>query len=315
MHSHDAKHPREKSSLLLFVPITIFAVYIVYLVVSVSYRKGMTQGILENTYYVPEQPKEDEAEVFDHRKLMKPTEDLITLGSKVYLANCASCHGDEGHGDGSAGSKLAVKPRNYAAPEGDWKNGSSVITMYHTLEKGVATMPNFPALNPKQKYAVIHYVHASFMKDRGWKEDTQAAIDGLPSPGAGASVKIDPYAETRIPVRFAMRKLAEELPDVAPAAAAPVKTGLGRSLYAAHCSECHGDRGEGVRPEKVATVSQLKKLAGSGSLLRADGKWADDYEEFRSVVTKGMPGGIKPAFATLTEEELKALYDHTRSLR
>jgi mono/diheme cytochrome c family protein len=39
-------------------------------------------------------------------------QDAVTAGQTLYAANCASCHGDSGLGDGVAGSQLDPKPAN-----------------------------------------------------------------------------------------------------------------------------------------------------------------------------------------------------------
>ena len=38
--------------------------------------------------------------------------DAATDGAKVFQANCESCHGPQGHGDGPAGQVLDPKPKN-----------------------------------------------------------------------------------------------------------------------------------------------------------------------------------------------------------
>jgi mono/diheme cytochrome c family protein len=40
--------------------------------------------------------------------------DAATAGAAVFKANCASCHGESGHGDGPAGQALDPKPVNLA---------------------------------------------------------------------------------------------------------------------------------------------------------------------------------------------------------
>lgn len=40
--------------------------------------------------------------------------DAAAAGADVFKANCASCHGDAGHGDGPAGAALDPKPKNLA---------------------------------------------------------------------------------------------------------------------------------------------------------------------------------------------------------
>jgi mono/diheme cytochrome c family protein len=43
---------------------------------------------------------------------LKGNADAVTAGQTLFSANCASCHGDKGLGDGVAGSQLDPKPAN-----------------------------------------------------------------------------------------------------------------------------------------------------------------------------------------------------------
>ena len=308
---------KDLSTMLLFLPLLILAGFLLYLTISIPFRMGLTSGTRDAAYYVPDKDNEaEEPKIVDHRKLIQPTPELIALGAKVYGANCASCHGDKGYGDGAAGKNLARKPRSYHSKDG-WINGTSVLQMYSTLEKGVGVgMAAQTALTPEQKYAVIHFAHSDFMKEIGYTETTQADIDSLPAPAlGGGAVKIDPYAETRMPIEFALRKLVEKTAVQAPKPAATHGGGLGKSLYEANCSTCHGPSGEGVRPRKLGSALQLQQLAWGSSLLGGEAKWTEDYESFQKIVTEGVPSGIKPGFPTLTENELKALHEYTKSLR
>lgn len=206
---HNEHGPKEKSSIFLFIPVTVVAAYLVYLVLAAMFNIGAQHGTISATYRGP--VKVDEGvQVYDHRRLIRPTTELVDLGNRVYRANCASCHGAEGHGDGAAGQNLAIKPRSFDGPLNQWKNGASVLNMYVTLEKGLGGMPNFPALNPEQKYAVIHYIHEEFMGGN-FPADSEDMIASLPAPSAGGgAVNINPYANTRVPVQYAIDKLIRE---------------------------------------------------------------------------------------------------------
>ncbi|MCC6546070.1 cytochrome c [Candidatus Sumerlaeota bacterium] len=311
---------KERASLVAFVVLVLLAVYFLYALLSTMYHHGVMEGRLENTYAVPKKPQTDEAEVFDQRQLMKPSDELIKLGKTLFTNNCVSCHGEDGMGDGPSGKNLNPRPRNYHAPDADWKIGTSVLSMYHTLEKGVNGMPNFPVLNPKQKYAVIHYVHATFMKERGYAEDTQAAIDALPKPGGAVAMKIDPYAETRVPIIQAIESYVEKEQGGVPVSKAlddlrpGMKITVGHALYARHCQSCHGPGGGGTVPAQVKSPLQLNQLAWGASRLNKEGVWVNDYDRFRSIVSKGQPNGVMPGFATLTDEETQALHKYIKSL-
>lgn len=214
MHNENA--PKEKSSIFIFLPLAVVGVYLVYLTATIPFKIGMKEGGVEKLLSPPPAPEAvAEEKVYDHRKLMKPSEDLVALGTKVFANNCASCHGAEGLGNGTAGSKLAVKPRNFHSLD-NWKQGASTLGMYHTLEKGLGSMPAFPALDPEQRYAVIHYIHAEFMKDLAIPADSEKDIAALPQPGGAVSIKIDSYKETRVPVDFAIRQMLREAENGTP---------------------------------------------------------------------------------------------------
>lgn len=63
--------------------------------------------------------------------------DLVAKGKEVYEANCASCHGPNGAGDGPAGAALNPKPRNFTSADG-WKNGKTKEGILKTLKEGIA---------------------------------------------------------------------------------------------------------------------------------------------------------------------------------
>jgi len=314
----EQKQKRDPSSLIGFILLSLIAVYLVYLVTTIPFEIGRIEGQIKASYVTgTEQEDSGEEEVFNHRELVQPNQELISLGSQIYTTNCASCHGSEGYGDGTAGQRLSVKPRSFHEREG-WKNGTSAVTMYETLQNGVApAMPAFKAsLNPRQKYAVIHYIHDEFMSDVGWEENTEQQLASLPEPSAAVDISIDPYTQERVPIRYAMLKLSEDGDEeqVSPKKHAP-SAGFGKDLYMMNCAACHGPNGEGVKPPEVRTMTQLRQLAWGSSLLKDDAAWAGDYDTFSTIVEKGQPNGIKPPFATLTEQEMRALWNYAKDLR
>ncbi len=40
-------------------------------------------------------------------------QDVLDLGSRVYAAHCAQCHGENGAGDGSAAGQFPIAPTNF----------------------------------------------------------------------------------------------------------------------------------------------------------------------------------------------------------
>lgn len=86
---------------------------------------------------------------------IKATPASIARGKNLYAANCASCHGATGAGDGPAGAGLTPKPADLATmapkhPPGDlaWK-----------IENGRGAMPAWKAsLKPRQIWDLVNYL-------------------------------------------------------------------------------------------------------------------------------------------------------------
>jgi len=94
----------------------------------------------------------------------------VSRGEMVYLANCASCHGTAGKGDGQAGSIIAPAPFDLAWLS-EMKISRSDGFMYWTIAEGGApvasAMPAFgKTLPPAEIWAVTAYIQASLPKTR-----------------------------------------------------------------------------------------------------------------------------------------------------
>lgn len=81
--------------------------------------------------------------------------------SRLYLVNCAICHGDKLDGNGplykDGDGPFPAKP---AALLGDAKYMSMTEgTMYHSVTYGLNTMGSYASqMNPEQRWMVIHYI-------------------------------------------------------------------------------------------------------------------------------------------------------------
>jgi len=94
-------------------------------------------------------------------KMSNPTAELIEKGKNLYRTNCASCHGDEGKGDGPAGIVMNSKPRNLTEVK-DWIYGRKISDLYKTLYEGIikSGMPSYSHILPEELFAMIHYVRS-----------------------------------------------------------------------------------------------------------------------------------------------------------
>ncbi|MCX6135400.1 MAG: cytochrome c [Ignavibacteriales bacterium] len=113
----------------------------------------------------------------DVMKVSTATPELIANGKELFRTHCASCHGDNGEGDGATAVTLNPKPRNFHQLAG-WKNGSKVSQIYKTLQEGIpgSAMASFNYVSPLDRFAMIHFVRSLAT---GQPVDSQPEIQGL----------------------------------------------------------------------------------------------------------------------------------------
>jgi cytochrome c oxidase cbb3-type subunit 3 len=85
---------------------------------------------------------------------------LLLEGRTIYLARCATCHGQEGRGDGPISSYLLGPPVGNIS-DGKWKHGDKPGEVMAVISKGVegTRMAGWgPLLEPSGLHAVTAYV-------------------------------------------------------------------------------------------------------------------------------------------------------------
>ena len=144
------------------------------------------------------------SEPVDLALLQNPTQELINKGQELYTANCSSCHGNEGLGDGAAGAALNPPPRNYMDTEG-WTNGRTFYDMYKTLEEGIIEngMAAYEYLPPIDRIAMIHYT-------RTFAQFPEVTGDEVQEIEAEYKLSEGKQTANQIPVDLAIQKLIEE---------------------------------------------------------------------------------------------------------
>lgn len=147
----------------------------------------------------------------DVTKASASAPELVKKGKELFGTACASCHGDNGEGDGPTAITLNPKPRNFHQLAG-WKNGSKVSQMYKTLQDGIpgSAMASFSYLAPLDRFALIHYVRSLAA---GHPIDSLAEIQALET-----TYQLSKGANTpgQIPVKKAVQIVeGETAPEVA----------------------------------------------------------------------------------------------------
>jgi mono/diheme cytochrome c family protein len=87
----------------------------------------------------------------------------IALGQKLYLANCFTCHGAEGKGDGPGAAALEKKPANLS--QRIKSTGESDGELFWKISEGRAPMVTWKAtLSETQRWELVNYLRATVAK-------------------------------------------------------------------------------------------------------------------------------------------------------
>lgn len=232
--------------------------------------------------------------------------ELLAEGQKIYTAQCATCHGAAGHGDGAANTP---PPRNFTQTDG-WHFGRTPLAMFKTVTAGSpgTSMAAYQSvLSVRERWAVIHFIRSNFMPT---PPDDSAEEIAKATSGEGMDAP-----KMRIPVDMALEKMTIASPQAPSLELGSVQRSTpGATLYADHCVHCHGPSGAGG--QKVAKLGVAPyAYEYVPSLSTNSTGWQENQTAFVHIVSRGLPGQAKPGFSHFTAAEWDALYSFTKSLR
>lgn len=214
------------------------------------------------------------------------SEGLLKEGKRVYLRNCAVCHGESGNGEGPGAIQLTVKPRDLrtgsfkfrSTPSGSLPQDKD---LEETLIRGIRGTGMIPQrhLGREERQAVIAYFKT--FSERFKREQ----------PGAPVAVPSPPLSTSEVIAR-------------------------GRRIYQkAQCAECHGEDGRGDGP----SAAKMKDDRGLPIAVPDFTRWPlkRGYEPgavYRTIAT-GLSGTPMPSYSDALEaEEIWALVHYLDSL-
>jgi mono/diheme cytochrome c family protein len=210
----------------------------------------------------------------------------IQTGEKIYLENCAACHGQKGNGKGPEADRLKTKPRDFTA--GNYKfrstpSGSLPLDedIFKSVSRGVRTTSMLAQLHlsEKERWAVTKYLETFSDRFKSEKRLEPISIPAKPS-----------FNSTLV--------------------------ALGKATYEeAGCGQCHGPHGRGDGP----SAKELKDESGN-SIIPTDltlqpFKSGPNPEDLYRTVSTGLNGTPMPSYAdSLTARERWAVVSYVLSI-
>jgi len=210
----------------------------------------------------------------------------IKLGERVYLENCATCHGQKGDGKGPEAHRLKTKPRDFTT--GNYKfrstpSGSLPLDddIFRSISRGVRTTSMLAQLHlsEKERWAVTKYLKTFSERFKSEKSLKPISIQTKPS--------------------FSAELVA-----------------LGKVMYEeAGYGQCHGPRGRG----DGSSANELKEESGNpivpANLTLKPFKSGPNPEDLYRTVSTGLNGTPMPSYAdSLTARDRWAFVSYVLSI-
>jgi c(7)-type cytochrome triheme protein len=200
--------------------------------------------------------------------------ELVELGKKLYLEDCAVCHGEKGDGSGPSAEDLDPRPRDFTAAKFKFRStpSSSLPTdfdIFRTITRGVpgTSMPSFSFVSYRDRFALLQFIKT--------------------------------FSD-----RFARRKPEAPIPIPEPPPRTAEILRLGRELYMkVECNKCHGDTGKGDGPSAATTKDDWEQPLRPANLTADMPKSGTSLKDYYRTMMTGLKGTPMPDSSEVFEPD------------
>lgn len=208
------------------------------------------------------------------------------LGERVYLENCAACHGQKGDGKGPKADRLKTRPRDFTTGQYKFRStpsGSLPLDedIFRTVSRGVRTTSMLAQLHlsEKESWAVTRYLKT--FSDRFNSE----------KPFEPISIPAKPFFNTGL-------------------------VALGKAKYEeAGCAACHGAEGQGDGPSSKALKDDSGNPISPTDFTFKPFKSGSEPQDLFRTISTGLNGTPMPSYGNpLTVKERWAIVSSILSI-
>lgn len=200
-------------------------------------------------------------------------------GKRIFISNCAVCHGDNGNGAMWTTASLNPPPRDFTSPVArEELSRERMITSVTHGRPGTAMMAFNARLSDSDIGAVVEYIRQTFMRTE---------------------------VQDPAPIQNPHQALAPARPIVAADLSMAFPNGLagdvakGRAFYMNNCFTCHGVEGNGEGPRSSFIVPRPRNFLADESRLTLN------RPALMKAIALGKPGTVMPAWSkVLTDQEI-----------
>jgi cytochrome c oxidase cbb3-type subunit I/II len=224
--------------------------------------------------------------IYRYQSLTGQAQAASQTGQRVYVANCAACHGEKGDGKGPEAGRLKTKPRDFtrgiykfrSTPSGSLPLDEDILRTVISGVRGTSMLAQ-AHLSKEETVAVVEYIKD--FSPRFKEEKPGRVVASTPKPSQSARL-----------------------------------VALGKSKYEeAGCAQCHGPDGAGEGRSANGLKDDWGEPISATDLTLKPFKSGPNPEDLYRTISTGLNGTPMPSYAeALTPEERWSLVFYILSI-